>query len=62
MMSAPNLRVHPDPLELVRSQWTRLGQDVLGHAKLADVVQQGRRLDGLEVDVGHLEARASALA
>ena len=50
-----DLRVDADLLELFLRQRPRLRQDVLGHGELADVVQQRRGLDALDLVVRHAE-------
>ena len=44
-----------DLLELLLRQRPRLREDVLGHGQLADVVQQRRGLDALDLVLGHAE-------
>ncbi len=44
-----DLRVNADLLELFLRQRPGLGQDVLGHRELPDVVEQRRRLDALNL-------------
>ncbi len=48
-----HLRMHLHPLELFVGQRTGLRQDVLRHGELADVVQQRRRPDALDVGRRH---------
>ena len=48
-----DLRMRADLLELLGRQRTRLREDVLGHRELADVVQQGGRLDALDFVLRH---------
>ena len=55
-----DLRMRADLLELFGRQRARLGQDVLGHRQLADVVQQRRRLHALDLVLAHPERRAPA--
>ena len=55
-----DLRVNADLLELFGRQRTRLGEDVLRHGELADVVQQRGRPDRLDFVVGHAERACHA--
>ena len=55
-----DLRVDADLLELLLRQRTRLRQDVLGHGQLADVVEQRRGLDALNLVLGHAERACEA--
>ena len=55
-----DLRMDADLLELFLRQRAGLRQDVLGHGELADVVQQRRGLDALDLGVGHAEAARDA--
>ena len=48
-----HLRMHLHPLELLLGQRTGLRQDVLGHRQLADVVQQRRRPEALDLARRH---------
>ena len=50
-----DLRVDADLLELFLRQRSGLRQDVLGHRELADVVQQRRGLDALDLVLRHAE-------
>ncbi len=50
-----NLGMDPDLLELLRRQRTGLGEDVLGYGELPDVVEEGRGLDPLNLDVRHAQ-------
>ena len=50
-----DLRMGADLLELFRRQRARLGQNVLGHRELADIVQQRRRLDALDLVLAHAQ-------
>ena len=51
-----DLRVDADLLELFLRQRAGLREDVLGHGELADVVQQRRGLDALDLVVRHARA------
>ena len=53
MISAPDLGMDADLLELLLRERTGLRQDVLGHGELADVVQQRRGLDALDFVARH---------
>ena len=55
MMSAPTCGWMPDLLEFLRRQRPRLGEDVIRHRELADVVQQRSGLDRLHLELGHPE-------
>ena len=55
-----DLRVDADLLELFLGERPRLRQDVLGHGELADVVQERRGLDTLDVGAGHAERAGQA--
>ena len=55
-----DLRMDADLLELFLRQRAGLRQDVLRHGELADVVQQRRGLDALDLGVGHAEAARDA--
>ncbi len=50
-----DLRVDANLLELFLRQRTRLRENVLGDGQLADVVQQGRRLDALNLVFRHAD-------
>ena len=50
-----DLRVNANLLELFLGERTRLREDVLGHGQLADVVEQRRGLDALNLVVGHAQ-------
>src|SRR5262245_52147973 len=50
-----DLRVHLHLLPFVRRQWAGLGENVLRHGELADVVQQRSDFDRLPVEVGHVD-------
>ena len=55
-----DLRVDADLLELLLRERTRLGQDVLGHRQLADVVKQRRGFHALDFGLGHAERPGEA--
>ena len=55
-----DLRVNADLLELFLRERARLREDVLGHGQLADVVQQRRGLDALDLVVGHAQRAGQA--
>ena len=55
-----DLRVDADLLELFLRQRPGLRQDVLGHRQLADVVQQRRGLDALDLVLRHAERAREA--
>ena len=48
-----HLGMNPDLLELFMRERSRLREDVLGNRQLADVVQQRRRLDALDLVLAH---------
>ena len=58
--SCANLRVDADLLEFFRRQRSRLGEDVLGHGKLADVVQERCRLHAADIALRHAERAREA--
>ena len=55
-----DLRMNADLLELLLRQRARLRQDVLGHGELADVVEQRRGLDALDLVLRHAERAREA--
>ena len=60
MISAPTCGMNADLLELLLGERPGLREDVLGHGELADVVQQRRGLDALDLVGRHPERARQA--